>query len=428
MKVNTTKHPSLPRPTGGWPVAVGLVAQYLDRPCRADSLLAAERPGMDARDFATAQQLFYSVLRNLSLLKAALERLCVKKPSAGCYALLMVAGAELMRDGSLEQRAKVTDHAVRMAEKLLSPGMKGFVNAVVRRLPESMEKVTLAAPSECAALALRHSHPEWLVARWMTEFGPENTKTLLEWNQTVPPVYLRMESGQAAPDALSPSAHEGYLTYNGTGWDKVDALLSAGKAYAQDPSTGLCVQLLAPAAGEKVLDLCASPGGKARQMLPKIGEAGRVVCVDLPDRVERLAENLHGRANASILSADLFDLTPALFASKSLPESYDAVLLDAPCSNTGVLRRRPDARWRLGAGDIEQCAALQLRLLGKAAEFVAPGGRLVYSTCSVERVENEAVADAFVQAKPGFAIVESKRLLPWSDGVDGAGATLFRRV
>jgi 16S rRNA (cytosine967-C5)-methyltransferase len=423
MKVNTTKRPANFPPRDGWTAAVILAERYLARPGRADAMLAAERREIAPASYSTAQQLFYSVLRNLSLLSAAIGRLCVKPPPEKCRALLMVAGAELLLCGEdVGRRAKVTDFAVRGARQLLGERMSGFVNAVVRRLPEAIEAV-----GQSGSLSLKFSHPEWLVARWITEFGDENVKKLLEWDQTIPPVYIRMEEGAAAPECLKPSQWEGYFSYEGGGWADVETLLSANRAYAQDPSTRLCAELLAAKPGEKILDLCAAPGGKARLILPKIGEGGRIVCVDLPDRCALLEENLKGRPNASVLSSDAFALYPEIFSSHQLPEAYDAVLLDAPCSNTGVFRRRPDARWRLKEGDIETCARLQFGLLKKAAQFVAPGGRLVYSTCSIERAENEAVVEEFLKVSPAFTLVSSTRATPWEAGHDGAGTFRMER-
>jgi len=421
MKVNTLKRPVFPQPSAGWTAAVILTERYQEHPGRADALLAELDFGADPALRRSAQQLFYGVIRNKSLLEAALGRLCVKPPQGRARALLLVAGAELLECGAdAGRKAKATDWAVRKAGELLGERLTGFVNAVLRRLPESLEAVM-----QNGGLSLRFSHPEWLVARWEGEFGTECTKKLLEWDQSIPPVYLRMEEGAQAPDCLKPAAWPGYFSYEGGGWAPVEALLAAGKAYAQDPSTRLCVDLLAPKPGAKILDLCAAPGGKARLILPKIAAEGRIVCVDLPERLGLLEENLKGRANAAILPSDVFALTAESFTSRNLPELYDAVLLDAPCSNTGVLRRRPDARWRLKEGDIEKCARLQFGLLKKAAQFVRPGGRLVYSTCSVEFAENDGVAEAFLKALPGFALKEKTRAFPWETGHDGAGAFAF---
>jgi 16S rRNA (cytosine967-C5)-methyltransferase len=427
MKVNTTKMPDSTVNVSGWVEAVYLTGHYLSRPTRADSLLAPVRGRLGAHEYALCQQLFYGVLRNLSLLNAGVDSLCPRKPITGAAALVMVAGYELLEDGAdAGKRAVITHHAVEMARKILPARMRGFVNAVLRHLPEKLVELQAAAVDPVDKLALANSHPAWLVRRWMGEFGPESTEALLKWDQQVPPVCLRLEAGVEAPPCLKPTQWPGYFSYEGGGWYAVENLLNARKAYAQDPATRLCVELLDPRPTESVLDLCAAPGGKARHILPRMAGQGTLACVDLPGvRSERLRENLageHGGLRVEVVESDVFELNEDLFKARNLPALYNAVLLDAPCSNTGVLRRRPDARWRLSEGDIEKAAALQTKLLEKAAMFVAPGGRLVYSTCSIEAAENADVVAAFLAAHPEFKAGASKLAFPWADGHDGAGA------
>jgi 16S rRNA (cytosine967-C5)-methyltransferase len=162
--------------------------------------------------------------------------------------------------------------------------------------------------------------------------------------------------------------------------------------------------------------------------------AGRIVAVDLPGtRIERLRENLASLAGSgidcSLHEADVLTLTEADLCTAGLPATYDAVMLDAPCSNTGVIQRRTDVKWRLSPKDIATCAALQLDLLQAAAAFVRPGGRLVYSTCSIEQAENREVVNAFLQTGTGagFELSKAQTSYPWESGHDGAGAFLLRR-
>jgi 16S rRNA (cytosine967-C5)-methyltransferase len=179
-----------------------------------------------------------------------------------------------------------------------------------------------------------------------------------------------------------------------------------------------------------VLDLCSAPGGKARSILSRMDGTGTLVCVDLPgERSARLRGNLAGATGTKveIVECDVMELGARILKSHALPETFDAVLLDAPCSNTGVLRRRPDARWRLQEGDIEMAANLQAMLVDCAAKFVAKGGRLVYSTCSVEARENNEVVAAFLERHPDFQKSGEFMAYPWKDNHDGAEAFLLTR-
>ncbi|HTT57587.1 MAG TPA: hypothetical protein VMF63_10785, partial [Opitutaceae bacterium] len=242
--------------------------------------------------------------------------------------------------------------------------------------------------------------------------------------------------------------------------------------YLQDPSTQAPASLLDPQPGESVLDLCAAPGGKSllladllEQKLPAedasdgavaglpadlsaegqakeeaLAKAGRVVAVDLPDerRIGRLKENLAKarRVGVALVQADVLKLTPAQLEQKGLPTAYPAVLLDAPCTNTGVIRHRVDVKWRLLEADVARHAAQQRALLAAAAQLVesgpsagsGPAGRLVYSTCSLEPEENEQVVEDFLRAAGGrwtLAAVRASR--PWESGCDGGSAFLLRQ-
>ena len=219
-------------------------------------------------------------------------------------------------------------------------------------------------------------------------------------------------------------------------WDEVRRLANEGALYLQDPSTRLCIDLLAPQAGEVILDACAAPGGKSL-FIADMMKTGKVVALDEPVapgksdlRLVRLKENL-ARAPAGVevalVQADLRSAGSVYYRNLSLPESYDAVLLDAPCSNTGVMRHRIDVKWRLQDGDFARHGQQQLELLHAAARLVRPGGRLVYSTCSIDADENESVMKGFFDSRAGGPFKLEKQVLanPWTDGHDGAGAFLL---
>ena len=210
--------------------------------------------------------------------------------------------------------------------------------------------------------------------------------------------------------------------------------------YLQDPGTRLAVELLGVQPGEDVLDVCAAPGGKSLQLADLLrraagggtASAGRVVALDLPGpRIERLKENLaraHG-VDVALVQCDLLRGAGPELKEHRLPLLFPAVLLDVPCSNTGVMRHRVDVKWRLQEGDFRKHARQQLELLHAAARLVAPGGRLVYSTCSLDPEENEGVVREFFNSRAGspFKLEQSLLSRPWETGHDGAGAFLLRR-
>jgi len=208
------------------------------------------------------------------------------------------------------------------------------------------------------------------------------------------------------------------------------AALAAGDCYIQDPSTALACELLQPAPDETVLDACAAPGGKSAYLAGLMKNSGTLVAADRdPDRLERLRGNFVrlGVSNALIVACDWLDpesIRKAAFQA----QSFHKILVDAPCSNTGVMRRRVDVRWRLRPEDFARMQARQVAILENVAPLLKPGGSLVYSTCSLEPEENEAVVAIFLSANPEFSLTTSERSLPFRDDLDGAFAARIERV
>ena len=503
---------SLPRPCppGAWPAAVWLLERWLERAERVDALLegvvrptpgVAEVPAetppdrrrpiqLPAEDRARCQHLFFGAVRHLGRLNEAIDAVVARSPRSRLRAVLLIAGFELLDAGVAPveegQAARIVHHAVAQAKTLLSAAEARLVNAVLRKLVARLRAALPAADAGAAELAQYFSHPAWLVQRWLTHFGPDATRRLLQWNQTPPPIHARWRAAERPPAWLQPAAWPGFHVVPAGHWPEIERLLAAGTLYLQDPSTLAAATLLDPQPGETVLDLCAAPGGKSLLLadlletkarpavadvsakalataeglakmglpavaspeagLPAVGpaEAGRVVAVDLPDdrRIGRLQENLtkaHG-VEVALVQADVLKLTPALLRQQGLPPAYSAVLLDVPCSNTGVMRHRVDVKWRLREADIARHAAQQRALLAAAARLVAgppagseaggtgPGGRLVYSTCSLEPEENEQVVESFLRAAAGrFVLEQARSSRPWEAGCDGGSAFLLRK-
>ena len=273
---------------------------------------------------------------------------------------------------------------------------------------------------------LRHSHPDWLWKQWKKDFGPERAEELLAWNQEPAPTYLRANPlrppGDRDPALVALPDHPGFFEATG---DLPLAALEAGHFYVQDPSTAQAAALLAPQAGECVLDACAAPGGKASLMAGLMENRGELLCTDSNEkRLPRLTENL-ARLGVTISSVAAFDWTTT--PPESWHRRFDAILLDVPCSNTGVLRRRVDVRWRLQADQLAELLQIQARILTHALPCLKPEGRLVYSTCSIQDEENAGQIARFLEQHPEFAMVDSRHLLPFRDGVDGAYAAVLRR-
>ena len=275
-----------------------------------------------------------------------------------------------------------------------------------------------------AFLAARGSTPPWLAARRLAELGFERALACLELQASTPPTHVRVAPGRV--EDVRRALNEASLPWSDGPSDamltlppevRASDLFAAAGAWivVQDAVASQVAPFLAPAPGARVLDYCAAPGGKATHLAQLVGPEGSVTAHDAkPDRLEKVAEN------AARLGLAHLRCGP--------PEgTYDAVLVDAPCSNTGVLARRPEARWRVRAKHLPGMAERQLAILRAAAEHVAAGGRLVYSTCSLEPEENGGVVRAFVGKRPDFTLEEARTVHPDEGGGDGGFMARFTR-
>ncbi len=307
----------------------------------------------------------------------------------------------------------------------------GFINAILRgylRETDAIKKIL--ADMKISQPALGWSHPEWLVEKWRKNFGDEKTRQLLEWNNTPPKTFARVntlktDAGKLVERWREENVEYDFCTRDWTGENLAFELKSHpslnslpsfrdGWFYLQDPSTLLAPVLLGAQPGEAILDLCAAPGGKTMFMAQMMDDTGKIVAQDIgPDRLKLIRENC---ARLGVTCVE--NILPSAFSLQ--PSAFDRVLIDAPCSNTGVMRRRVDLRWRISPEEISRLQKTQLELLRQAATKLKPGGVLVYSTCSLEPEENSEVVKEFLREQQHFNLETERQLLPFVDGVDGA--------
>lgn len=354
-----------------------------------DEALEAQRTAaLSRRDRALLTTLVYGATRMRRPLDWLIDR-CADRVHPEIRQHLRIALFQIRYLSRIPRHAAVNE-AVELA-KGVSARSAGFVNAVLRKAAD------LELPEHPPGL--RASHPDWLVERWRKRF--KNWEEILEADNAVLPVTVR-------PNPLRSKG-----SVDPEGGPASDPRFAAGEYTVQDETSMKVAPLLGPKPDERVLDLCAAPGGKTTHLAELMGGKGRVVAVDLPDRIGLVAESAKrlGLENVECVAGD--------GATVSFREPFDAILLDAPCSNTGVLSRRPDVRWRVREKDIAGAAELQGKLLRNAARLLRPGGRLVYSTCSLEPEENRIDL-------AGFRVVQEELTLPTDRRSGGYQALALR--
>ena len=341
-----------------------------------DEALEAHRgASLSRRDRALLTTLVYGVTRWRRELDWLIDR-CAQRVQPEIREHLRIALFQIRHLDKIPRHAAVNE-AVELA-KGVSRKSAGFVNAVLRKAAD------LALPD---SLGVRASHPDWLIERWRRRFKPGELQAILEADNAILPVTVRP----------NPLRAKGPVELEGD--PAADPRFEAGEYTVQDETSMKVAPLLDPKPHERVLDLCAAPGGKTTHLAELMGGKGRVVAVDLPDRIGLVAQS------AKRLGLENIECVAGDGATIAFKEPFDAILVDAPCSNTGVLARRPDVRWRLREKEIEGAVAIQRRLLENAARLLAPAGRIVYSTCSLEPEENRVDL-------PGFRAVKEELTHP----------------
>ena len=398
---------------------------------------------LSSADRALCQEIVYGIVR----WQATLDWLIARKTDGreqkpGLQNLLRLGLYQIFRLDRIPDHAAVNE-TVELAKQNGFGAQAGFVNAVLRGyLREHDETKKLLAGLKISQPALGWSHPEWLVARWQKRWGIEKTASLLEWNNTPPKTFARVntlktDAGNLLEKWRDENVEYDFVRREQLGENLVFELKSHpplsslasfrdGWFYIQDPGTLLAACKLGPQPGETILDFCAAPGGKTTFIAQLMNNQGRIVAQDVSDeRLKWIQENCQRlgvtcvelQRAAGILSAEQ---TKDGTASGTLAARFDRILVDAPCSNTGVMRRRVDLRWRIQPAEIECLRTAQLDLLQQAATQVKPGGVLVYSTCSLEPEENGEVVKHFLNEHADFKLESEHELLPFVDNVDGA--------
>jgi 16S rRNA (cytosine967-C5)-methyltransferase len=388
---------------------VAVAAHRADLP---NALARARTKLVDERDRALAGEIATGTLRWQGTLDHIIEVYAgrpIVRLDPEIVAILRISAFQLLHLDRVPASA-VVDDAVQMAKRAGKRSASGLVNAVLRRISRERNRLPLPAEPPLELLTTTLSHPRWLAARWLDRYGVDRAKAWAEFNNSPAPLTLRAntlmasrgdvasalldagvesEPTQFAPDGLIVTAGNPLLT----------SLAHSGMFVVQDEASQLVGLYAAASADARVFDACASPGGKTTQMAAAMHDRGVIVAADVRARridLLRRTVAMSGARTIHVVQADARQ--PAPFRA-----TFDLVFVDAPCSGLGTIRRDPDVRWRRSESDLTPLAAAQGEMLARLSATVCPGGRLVYSTCSSEPDENEAVVDAFLTAHPEFA-------------------------
>lgn len=320
------------------------------------------------------------------------------------------------------------NEAVEMIKRIRGQKSADLVNAVLRNIDRNVAAIRypIAGEDPIHYLSVVYSHPQWIVRRWYKRFGMVNTEKLLEANNRRPPLTLRVNTLRSnieevtgildsanIPWTRSPYVPS-FLRVSGLGNVASHSLFREGKYTVQDESAGLACLLVSPQPGDRIIDLCAAPGGKSMYLAELMRNRGEVVAIDKYEIKLQMIKNAADRLGITIISTEEAD------AANYNKGVADKVLLDAPCSGLGVLTKKPDIKWKREPEDITTLVEIQEKLLHNAARLVKPDGALVYSTCTTEPEENIDLIRRFCSTHPGFSIDDARKYVP-ADVVNTGG-------
>jgi 16S rRNA (cytosine967-C5)-methyltransferase len=402
-------------------IALAALREWRTQRRFADSTISKllAKTELSASNRAFALELFYGVLRNLTLLDFWIG--CVRP----CRLDLDLR--DILRIGFYQLFfLKTPQHAAVYETVELAPKrQRAVINGMLRTATRQQDGLITQAAAQ--PVFVRASHPQFLVARWQQHFGAKAAEKLCEWDNAPPPVFGRINRLKIDPEKFRRMYPESRVLARNPDFVEFHTFpteaLERGHCYIQDPSTAIACQLLDPKPGEKVLDACAAPGGKTGYIAELMKNKGVILACDRDQPRLQILEDNVARLCAGIVHSFRHDWTHGR-TPKEIESigPFDRVLIDAPCSNTGVMRRRVDVRWRVRPKDFARMPNQQFEIARTAIRLLKRGGVIVYSTCSLEPEENEQLVERLLNEFPRMRLVRKASSLPFRDHFDGAFA------
>lgn len=409
---------------------------------------ALSESGLSERDKAFAAALFYGVTERKMTLDYIIQqysRMHFKELETEVVVVLRMGIYQIMYTSVPESAA--VNESVKLCKKLKLFSAQGFVNGLLRTFLRREKAVSYVGLDTAERLSIQYSAPIWLARKLSAEYGEENAVKCLKASLGAPPLYARVNTAKISPEDLVKSLKSdgikasvfkrlpACVKLEKTGDLERSEAFRSGYFHVQDVSSQLCCHTLKPIVNETVLDICAAPGGKSFTMAELMGNNGHIISMDLYEQRVELIRKGAFRLGLRIIDAEINN---AVKFNENLPEA-DRVLCDVPCSGLGVIRRKPEIKYK-SEEDFEELPRLQMAILETSARYVKVGGTLVYSTCTLSRAENDDIAAAFAAEHPEFSPIvqpipyagaensHTRTFFPEEDGGDGFFTASFRRI
>ncbi len=387
---------------------------------------------LDSKDKALATNIVYGVLQNMLRIDYIIKqysKIPLKKISPDIMNILRMGVYQAEFMDKIPPYA-ITNESIKLVKKCKKTSASGFVNALLRGVIRKDKEITYDMES-IEGLSTYYSCPLWICKMWQQMYGDRLEGLLASMNEK-PPFSVRVNTLKISVDEFlekrggRQSELVGDVVILTGGTDvKNDEMFEKGYYYPQDEASALAARTLAPKKGEKVIDVCAAPGGKTTYMAQLMENEGKIFAFDIYEHKLEIIEKTAKRLGVDIIHTKLNDAT---LVNEEFIGCADKVLVDAPCSGLGILRRKPEIRYMRKEGDLAELAEIQGRILDVSAKYVKKGGNMVYSTCTVSNIENMAVVEKFLEQNKEFSLCgEPMELLPDKDRTDGFFIAKFVR-
>ncbi len=380
-----------------------------------DKLLKKHK--LEKRDRAFATEIVYGVLRHRGRIDWTINQISTKivwKMDVTTRNILRLGVYQILFLNSVPAPIACNE-SVELAKEHGHKGMVKFVNGVLRNVIRKLHslKIPPIDKDPVSHISIFHSHPSWLVERWIKRFGVDTTLKLCQANNCIPPTFVRANTIRITREELATifrdngiKVEKSALTKKGLKINKFDSIeklpgFEDGLFYVQDDGSMLVSEVLCPQSGDVVVDMCGAPGGKSTHLADIMGNCGKIVTIDISRKKLSLVRQASHRLGAKIIETKCMD---ASTVHESLPIKADKVLIDAPCSGLGVLRRKPEIKWERSLEDIRSLSEIQTKILESGSKILKRGGILVYSTCTIELEENEIIIEKFLNNNPNFVL------------------------
>lgn len=382
---------------------------------------------IDSRDENLVRKIVYGCIENKMLLDYYINQLVNNKPDLDVKILIQIGMYQIVFLDKIPDSAAVNE-SVKIIKKI-NFRAKGFVNGVLRNFIRKKDKLK-PKKTKNNYLSLKYSYPKWLVDYFLEEFGKKKTLEILEFNKNSSDITLRVNSLKLSRkelikefDKKGIKAKKSNLTKSGIIIKSLNntsltnnKLFKDGKFYIQDDASILVSEVLAPKKGQKVLDVCAAPGGKTTHMAELMDNKGKIIARDVNGKKLNLIKENINRLGYNNIVLEKFDGTKL---DKDNIESFDKILLDAPCLGLGIIGRKPEIKYNKKKSDFKSINTLQNKLLKNSSKLLKKGGELVYSTCSIGKKENDKIINEFLSNNKNFELKSIKKLLPGQKNTDG---------